>query len=158
MKWMFLFLLMIPAGVFAQSTVVVSVEKAEIKAKPDNNSQTLRTVKKGMEFEYSGSIRGWVILTDGGFIFGENVTAKDVYLEQGGTLQVAPMNETEPSELLTKDPAELTEKELLYLLLQEQRKSDNLQSDVRTIKNIQIGFAVLTAVSLIANIILLTSL
>lgn len=158
MKWMFLFLLMMPVGVLAQSTVVVNVEKAEIKAKPDNNSQTLRTVKKGMEFEYSGSIRGWVILTDGGFIFGENVTAKDVYLDQGGTVQVAPMNETVPSELLTKDPSEYTEKELLYLLLQEQRKSDDLKSDVRTIKNIQIGFAALAAVTVITNIIWLSSL
>ncbi len=58
--------------------------------------------------------------------------------------------------LINKAPEELTEKEIAYLMLYERKKDDGLRSDIKTIKNVQVGLAVLTGVSIILSIVVLS--
>ena len=144
MKWMLLLLFFLQTVAVSQNVVVVKVESAAIKAGAKEDSRTLRVVEKGTQLEYSGTISGWVILVDGGFIYGANVSTIDAFTLQGGKIL-----DKEP---VIKDPSEFTKEELLYMLIESNNDRLELERNKTRFDTITKTVTVIAMVAIVVEL------
>ena len=135
----------------AQQTAIIVLDTVEVKSEKSFDSKTIGYLYSGDRIEYIQTIGEWIVMIDKGYIPKSSISLSINSLETLEKRQTSFIEDT--TKIDTTGVKEYSESELLYLLLQEQKKNDQLRSDVKTIKSIQTYFAFLTTVFLVASIV-----
>lgn len=142
-----LILLTLSISAQAQQIAIIKTDTVHVKQAPNDSSETISYMYYGQEFEYVDVKNGWALVVGGGYITTEALISRRLFLQQGGIIR--------RDDLYTKDPNQYTQAELLYMLVQEQRKNEDLRSSIRTIKNVDIARFVTTTIYMIISGVLL---
>lgn len=140
----------------AQAQLATTIkDSTEVRERPRINSEVIMKLPAGMTLEvdklrgragelYVRSEFGYIQLID--ITFGEY----DEDVNSESTIESVSY----VSMLLAKPPGELTEQEIMYLMLHEMRQQDEARRDLKKLKNAQVFQALVTGAVLVASIVI----
>lgn len=156
MKKLFLFLFMLAPLVAQAQLARTLTDSVEVRDRPRFSAEIIMYLPSGTVLNverlsgrageiYVNSDLGYLMLKDIGFISvsksGETSTSHAQYV----------------GELMVKPPSELTQEEIMYLMLNEMRNQEHAHRDLKQLKNAQVFVAVITGIVAIGSGIVLLS-
>ena len=115
MKYLLILLwLAISLPLSAQQVAVVNVDSVEVKSQSDESSETIDIIYRGTEVQYVQTVGSWVVRKNGGgFVPVTSLIGKKAFINKGGVIR--------SSNPFDMPPESFTEKEIAWLMLQDQR-------------------------------------
>jgi len=153
----FLFLIFFTSQIIAQNATTIK-DSTEVRDRPRISSEIVKMLPVGMSLEVK-KLRGRAgelyVNSEFGYIRLEDVT----FGEFNASLMPVIKDEAVSYVhlLLSTPPEELTEVEIMYLMLNEMRQQDDARRDLKKLKNAQVFQAIVTGVAIVTSIVVAIS-
>lgn len=151
-----LFTLILSCVAFTVQAQVATVLKdsAEVRERPRIRSEVVMVLPAGMSLEVE-KLRGRTgelyVRSEFGYLLLEDITFGEYDPAQVNQTTIQAVSYV--STLLAKPPGELSEQEIMYLMLNEMRQQEEARSDLKKLKNAQVFQAVVTGAFLVASVV-----